>query len=162
MVSFGREHPEWSPAIACGVLVLALALQVALPYGERLPTASPLAPRRPRPVVVTPVAEYPAILQSPIFSPDRKPGVDQGAAPGASALDSYAALGVATGHGFASALVKGPGGPARTLRPGDTLEGWKLVAMDREKLTFERGDARHVLTVGASTAPAVGESGDAS
>ena len=133
---------------------------MALPYGERLPTATPLAARPPRPVIVAPVAEYPAILQSPIFSPDRKPGEDLGAAPGASAWDSYAALGVATGRAFASALVKGPGGPAKTLRRGDTLEGWKLVAMDRDKLTFERGDARHVLTVGAPSTPAAGQSGD--
>ena len=109
---------------------------------------------------MAPVAEYPAILQAPIFSPDRKPGQDLGAAPGAGALDSYAALGVATGRTFASALVKGPGGPARTLRRGDTLEGWKLVAMNRDKLTFERGDARHILTVGAPSVPAAGQSGN--
>ena len=154
-----RERPQWAPAAACGVLVLALALQVVLPYGERLPQTSALAPRRPRPVVVPPVAEYPVILQSPIFSPDRKPGEDLGAAPGASALDSYAALGVAMGHGFASALVKGPGGPAKTIGRGQTLEGWRLVAMDKEKLTFERGSARHVLTVGAPPVPAAGQSG---
>ena len=131
---------------------------MALPYGQRLPAASAPAPRRPRPVVVPPVAEYPAILQAPIFSPDRKPGEDLGAGPGASALDSYAALGVAMGHAFASALVKGPGGPAKTLKRGDTLEGWRLVGLDKEKLTFERGPARHVLTVGAPPVPPAGQS----
>ncbi|MGI8841973.1 MAG: hypothetical protein ACR2F8_14510 [Caulobacteraceae bacterium] len=144
---------------ACGVLVLALALQVGLPYGQRLPQTSALAPRRPRPVTVPPVAEYPVILQAPIFSPDRKPGEDLGAAPGASTLDSYAALGVAMGRGFASALVKGPGAPTRTLRRGDTLEGWRLAGLDKEKLTFERGTARHVLTVGAPPVPAAGQTG---
>ncbi len=132
---------------------------MALPYGQRLPRASAPAPRRPRPVVVPPVAEYPVILQAPIFSPDRKPGEDLGAGPGASALDSYAALGVGMGRGFATALVKGPGGPAATLRRGDTLEGWRLVGLEKDKLTFERGPARHVLTVGAPTAPlAAGQS----
>jgi len=131
-----------------------LALQVVLPYGERLPEASALAPRRPRPVLVPPVAEYPAILQSPIFSPDRKPGEDLGAAPGVNVLDSYAALGVATARGFASALVKGPGEAAKTLRLGDTLEGWRLIGLEKDKLTFTRGDARHVLTVGAPPAAA--------
>jgi hypothetical protein len=122
---------------------------VALPYGKRLPEASVQAPRRSRPVLVPPVAEYPTILQSPIFSPDRKPGEDTGAAPGAGALDNYTALGVATARGFASALVKGPGAPAKTFRLGDTLEGWRLVGLDRDKVTFERDNARHVLTVGA-------------
>lgn len=130
---------------------------MVLPYGERLPDASALAPRRPRPVVAPPLAEYPAILQSPIFSPDRKPGEDLGAAPGAGALDSYAALGVATGRAFANALVKGPGAPAQTLKRGDTLEGWRLVGLEKDKLTFERGAARHVLTVGAPAASAVGQ-----
>jgi len=152
----GGEHPEWAPAVACGVLVLALALQVAIPYGQRLPEASALAPRRPQPVFVPPVAEYPAILQSPIFSPDRKPGEDLGAAPGSNVLDSYTALGVATANSFASALVKGPGAGAKTLKRGDTLEGWRLVGLDKEKLTFERGDARHVLIIGAQPAAAAG------
>ena len=153
----GRERPEWPAVVACGVLVLALALQVVLPYGQRLPAASAQAPRRPRPVLVPPVAEYPVILQSPIFSPDRKPGEDLGAAPGASVLDSYAALGVATARNFASALVKGPGEAAKTLRRGDSLEGWRLVALDKDKLTFERGGARHVLTVGAPPPSGAGD-----
>ncbi|MGI9168953.1 MAG: hypothetical protein ACR2FH_02085 [Caulobacteraceae bacterium] len=132
-----------------------------LPYGERLPAASSAAPRRPRPLVVPPIAEYPAILRSPIFSPDRKPGEDSGAGPGAGALDSYAALGVATGKAFATALIRGPGAPPRTVRRGETVEGWRMVGLDREKLTFERGGARHVLTVGAPAASAAGAASSA-
>jgi len=84
-----------------------------------------------------------------------------GGAPGAGVLDSYAALGVATARNFASALVKGPGEAAKTLRPGDTLEGWRLVGLDKEKLTFERGGARHVMTVGAPPASAGGDTAGA-
>ena len=125
-----------------------------IPYGQPLPQPSPVAARRPRTFVVPPLPEYAAILQSPIFTPDRKPGEDAGAAPGASVLDSYTALGVATGRGFATAVIKGPGDAAKTVRRGDTVEGWTLVGLDSAKLTFERGGARRTLTIGAASAPA--------
>lgn len=131
-----------------------MIFQIALPWSERLPASSALALRPPPPVAVPPPGQYPVILAAPIFSPDRKPGEDTGSAPGANALDAYTALGVATGRGLATALVKGPGAGPQVIRPGQELEGWKLVGLDRNKLTFERNGARHVLTIGAAASPA--------
>jgi hypothetical protein len=142
------------PVFACGALVVALVAQVAIPYGQSLTEASPVAPRRPRPVVAPVLPEYAAILQAPIFSPDRKPGEDEDATPGAGPLGGFAAIGVATGRNFATALLKGPDGSVRTLHPGDTVLDWRLVGIDGTKLTFARGGDRHVMPVGAPVAAA--------
>ncbi len=126
-----------------------------MPYGRPLPEPSPVAARRPRILAVAPLPEYAAILQSPIFTPDRKPGEDAGAAPGASVLDGYTALGIATGRGFATAVIKGPGDAAKTVRRGEAVEGWTLVGLDSSKLTFERAGARRTLPIGAAKAAAI-------
>ena len=155
-----RERPELTPVLACGVLVLALIVQLVLPSSHPLTEASPLAPRRPKPVVAPPVPDYAAILAAPIFSPDRKPGEDEDSAPGSGALDGFAALGVATGRGFATALLKGPDGVVSTLRVGDSVQGWRLVGVESAKLTFQRDTARHVVPVGAPTTTPAAQNGN--
>jgi len=151
------------PVFACGVLALALVAQVVLPHGQPLTDASPVLARRPRPVVAPVLPDYGAILQAPIFSPDRKPGEDEGAFAGAGPLNGFVAVGVATGRNFATALVKGPDGSVRTLHRGDTIQDWRLVGIESSQLTFTRGAARHVIPVGASNeaaAPAASDNKD--
>jgi hypothetical protein len=155
-----RERPELMPVLACGALVLALAAQLVMPSGQPLTEPSFLAPRRPRPVVAPPVPEFAAVLQAPIFSPDRKPGEDEDSAPGAGALDGYAALGVSTGRSFAMASLKGPDGVVSTLRLGDNIQGWRLVGVESAKLTFQRDTVRHVVPVGAPTTSTAAQNGN--
>jgi hypothetical protein len=131
------------------VLLLALGLQFAMVTATTPLTSSAVASRRPRLVGVPPASDYPAILASPVFAPDRKPGSAELAAAGGGALAGYAALGAAAGGGAASGVVSGPGGQAKTIRVGDSLEGWRLVSVSRAVLTFEREGARHQLMVGA-------------
>ena len=151
------------PVFACGVLALALVAQLVIPYGQPLTDASPVLPRRPRPIVAPVIPEYAAILQAPIFSPDRKPGEDQDEAPGSGPLNGFVVVGVATGRNFAMALIKGPDGSVRTLHRGDTIQDWRLVGIESSQLTFTRGAARHVIPVGASNeaaAPAASDNKD--
>lgn len=131
------------------VLLLALGLQFAM-----LSASTPLAPsvvasRRPRLVTVPPLPDYPSTLASPVFAPDRRPGAAELAEAGGGALSGYAALGSAAGGGADSAVVAGPGGKARTIRVGDSVEGWRLESVTRTRLTFVRDGARHQLVVGA-------------
>lgn len=138
------------PAAACAALAAGLIAQFILPASEAPPEVAVAVMRMPRLVAPPRPPDYRAILEAPIFSPDRKPGPDADAAPGASLLDDYAALGVAIGRGFATAVVKGPDGASKTLRLGGDLEGWRLIGLDRGKLTFQKNDARHVLVVGSA------------
>lgn len=132
---------------------MSLVAQLLLPGGQLLSEGSALAPRRPRPITAPIMPAFQAVLQAPIFSPDRKPG-DEEQSPAAGALNGFVAIGVALGHNFATAVVKGPDGAIRTMRTGDSLQDWRLVGIDGSKLTFERDTARHELPVGAPVAPA--------
>jgi hypothetical protein len=135
--------------VGCGALVLALGLQMILPYREATPATDGLAIRHPRLIVVPTLPESPAILHAPIFAPDRRPGEAGGSASaGMGSLGQYAALGAASGHGVASAVVSGPAGAVKTLRPGDEIDGWRLSVVSASRLTFERKGERHVLVVG--------------
>jgi hypothetical protein len=136
------------PVIAAMILLLALVLQFALPRAAPV-EATAVAARSP-PTVTPPVAlSDAAILRAPIFAPDRRRGANETPTPGGGALDGYAALGSASGHGVAAAVVATPGGATRALRIGEDLEGWRLAAIGRSALTFERNGVRRSLIVGA-------------
>jgi hypothetical protein len=134
---------------AVAVLLAALALQFALPGTGPGAWVSALAPRRPLAVVPPPVPEYAAILRAPIFAPDRKPGPSALAAPGGGPLSGYAALGVAIDRSGATAVISGPQNSTRTVRTGESVEGWRLVSIERTRVTFERDGARQSLVVGS-------------
>jgi hypothetical protein len=106
-------------------------------------------------VTLRPVPEYSAILSAPIFAPDRKPG-DAAAGSGGGDLAGYSAVGAAVGHGVATVVLSGPGGTIATLRPGDSVAGWRLVSVAPDKVVFERNGSQRTLSVGAPTAPAPG------
>lgn len=135
-----------------------MILQLALPGSNAPPDPILRAPRRGRPIVIPFPPEYPAILASPVFAPDRRPGprlfVGAGEAAAAPPLIGYAALGVVTGRGVASVVMSGPGGAIKTLRGGESLNGWRLSAVDSHRVTFIRGGARESLIVGAPAAEA--------
>ncbi len=132
--------------LACAALVVTLGLQFFLPYSGPPVQSSLLAPRRPHLVTTPLLPEYAAILKAPLFAPDRHPG-DIGPNT-AGALGAYAALGSISGGSAAAAVLSGPGGSTKTLRTGETLEGWRLAAVDRTKLTFERNGQKHILVIG--------------
>jgi hypothetical protein len=148
------------PVFACGVLAAALVVQFVMPLGRPVTDPSPVLPRRPKLVVAPVIPPYAAILQAPIFSPDRKPGEDEDAIPGSGPLNGFVVVGVATGRNFATALIKGPDGSMRTLHPGDSIQDWRLVSIERSQLTFARDTARHVIAVGAPAAPAASANDD--
>lgn len=133
--------------------MLILALQLALPYRTPLPADQSLAPRHPRPMAVAQLPTYSALLQQPIFSPDRTPGGTgvKGGANASGSLDDVMVSGIAIARGSATAVVRTSAG-SQTLKPGQSLEGWRLVGMDSKHLSFARGDERRILTLGEKKA----------
>ncbi len=129
---------------------MLLGLQLVLPAGTPPAQAPGLAARRLRPVTVAPLADFAAILAAPLFAPDRHPGASASLTDtGGGSLAGYAALGAASGRAVATAVMAVPGGGVKTVRRGDDLEGWRLVAIDRTRVIFERKGARHALIIGA-------------
>jgi hypothetical protein len=141
--------------LACGVLALMLVLQLALPLDETVPQAPGLSARRARPVTFPPAPLWSAILAAPIFAPDRKPAPGGSQLPGGGPLAGYAALGAATGGARASAIIALPGGQARAVRQGDEVDGWRVVAVTRARISFEKNGVRHDLVVGEPAEAAV-------
>jgi hypothetical protein len=110
--------------------------------------------------MVPPVQEYAAILASPIFAPDRRPGPSgPDAEGGGGSLGGYAALGAAVGREVASAVISSPGGGVKTVRRGEEVDGWNLVGVDRTHVYFERKGVRHALVIGAPPEAAASKPG---
>lgn len=126
---------------------MIFVLQLVLPYRSAMPLDSALAPRRARPVVETPLPTYSALLQSPIFAPDRAARGGEAGPAGPASLDGLVVVGIAVRPGVASALVKSGDGPVTKLRPGQEIAGWRLVGVDPSHLSFVRDGERRILTL---------------
>ncbi len=138
------------PILANVVLLVIMGVQWMLPSAGPTPDSAGLAARRPRATQIPPLPEYAAILRAPIFAPDRRPG--EAAASNATvggSLSGYAALGAVTGPSVAAVVISGPGTGPRTVRRGEVVEGWRLVAVDRAKAVFQRNGVNHALIIGA-------------
>jgi hypothetical protein len=133
------------------LLILALTggivLQAALPTRTALPEDSGLAPRRVRTPAPAMIPAYGAILQTPLFAPDRRPE-------GQAAVQGLQLIGVAAyGRSAASAIVRTTDGADHVLKAGETLQGWRLVAVSSARAAFDGAAGRVSLPVTAPTAP---------
>ena len=130
--------------LATALLLVAAGLQLTLPSQTNLPAASDLAPRRAREPAAPVASNYPEILRNPIFAPDHKP--DASVELPAGGMGAFTVLGIATASdGAATALVKAPDGTIQRVRPGQDMNGWKLVEVQLNSLTFEHNGERHIL-----------------
>ena len=128
---------------AAAVLMPALLL---MPAGVPAPTraaaaAPPLAPPPPPPVA--------ALYRRALFGPAAEPTLP---------ADAPALLGIAGRiDADAVAMVRTAGGETRTLRPGDSVDGWRLEALAADAASFVRGTE----TVRVAVAGVEGEAGTA-
>ncbi|RJF87945.1 hypothetical protein D3874_13705 [Oleomonas cavernae] len=132
-----------------------VALQLTLPVADDLPPVAPQAVRRP--VLVNPPqsADFPGILERPLFDPDRRP--DAGAAP-ADDMARYTLLGIGTAAGAATALLVTPEGTALRILPGQAVGDWEVTAIEPGRVVLSRGDERLELRLGNAPPAAPGES----
>ncbi len=121
-------------------------LQFALPLRTDLPEGSSLAPRRARPAPAPVSPDYPAILQSPLFTPDRR-------ASDAADGGGLSVVGVIVGHGFTTALISSAG-EVRSAHVGGDVGGWRIAAIAPDRVVLEKAGQRAVLPVGGAPAAA--------
>jgi hypothetical protein len=137
------------PGMAAFALLGAMGFQLACPEVSTLPLKTDLAPRRVRIPAAASAADYPAILNIPIFAPDRAPDLHEMAIAGGMA--GYALLGTAVAEDIATAIVRTPSGTIERVRPGEYLDGWKLVSVTQRDLMLENNHEHRILTVIPST-----------
>lgn len=119
------------------VLIVALGLQFALPIDSDLPPTTARLPRHislPEPVLN---ADYPEIIQRPLFAPDRQPMIE--------AMDGLVLLGLGLGGVKPTALLQSAGGPVLRGHPGDQINGWQIAAVTEDRVSFERKGERRIL-----------------
>lgn len=109
------------------------------------------------------LAAYEPLMQRPLFNPGRTPdpvrapSVPVGA-PVASALgdlSQYRVVGIAGDSQTRIALVRKGEGEVRTLRLGDSLDGWTVRAIDGRGVSISGGGRTEVLAIprAANAAP---------
>ena len=144
-------QPRW---IVPGVAAL---LAVAVPFWLLQPSTSNV--ESPPPLVVTdlavmPVGDLDQARSAPLFSPTRtppelapppgSPGVQAAAPP--SPMPALVGL-VSRARGRGVALVKAGNGQTVTIAPGESVDGWRLVAIGRDRATFASNGERRTASL---------------
>jgi hypothetical protein len=121
-----------------------------MPSSTSLPETTRSAPK-PAAEPPEPVSQnYAAVLQRPIFAPDRAPVLLQAAATGN--LSGFEVLGTAIAGTVSAALVRDNTGRIMRVKPDAVLQGWRLVSIDRTQLLFDRDGERRTIAVTAAPA----------
>jgi hypothetical protein len=138
-------------------LIAMAALQFALPDSP----LDTVAARPPGAVASLPAelpADYEAVMQAPIFAPDRRR--DPNDAPTTHATQDISLIAVAMTGGRGVALFKKSDGETRRVLTGGSIDGWQLIAADPQKAVLERNGQRRIvpLTPGKAVPVASGQS----
>lgn len=139
-------------------MILTLGLQLVLPSETPLPAEPMLVPRHARPITARPIPDYPAILQAPIFAPDRAPTA---AGTGGGPSSGFSLVGVALGPGFGVAVVRTDDGKSQSVRKGDSVMGWRLVSLTAKHAVFVQGEQRIGLDLNPDNAQSAGPAASA-
>jgi hypothetical protein len=115
-------------------------------YAAMMPALPGLAPAD--------TSRFVAMLERPVFSPTRrppeaKPASKEGDQP-ADGMGTARLLGLFQGAGDGGAIVL-LGGKPRRVRLNDSVDGWKLVAVQQRAVTFERNGQAHSLQLPRAT-----------
>ncbi len=150
--SVSRRNPELLPAGAALLLFLIAGFQMTLSSSVELPDDTVSAPRRALETPAPAPKSYAAILAHPLFAPDRAP-VTLEAQPSGN-LNGYEVLGTAIAGDVSTALLRDSMGRVIRVKPDETLQGWRVVSIDRTQLVFDRDGERRALAVDMSRAKA--------
>ena len=136
-------------ALLALLLALMLAAQFVAPAERPEPPVVPPAGHGAAPVAIAAVSADPAIGQRALFRPTRLAAASAANAP-TGPLDGASPVGVIKVRGAARLILQTPDGKTVTLRPGQSWQGWRLIAIGTDDVRFVRGGERVTLAVGAA------------
>lgn len=148
------RRSRWALGLAS---LIATGLPAVLLLPPLLVTGEPLATgtaRARRPLAPPPLPALTALYRRPLFGRARA---------AAAPADAPALLGIAGRiDADAVAIVRTGDGDTRTLRPGDSIDGWRLEALAADAASFVRGaeTVRVPIAGGADPPGADGEAAD--
>lgn len=139
-------------ALLAALLALLVAAQFLLPTDRPTPPAVPPAALQSGPVAITAVSADPVLARRSIFQPTRLAGSGgEGAGVPGGPLDGATPAGIVRVRGAPRLVLQTPGGGSVTLRPGQSWQGWRLLAIGTDEVRFARGAETITLGLGAAT-----------
>jgi hypothetical protein len=152
-------------AVLAGAALLTHALTEGAemaPPGAPREAASPDAAALPQRATLGSLDQWAAIVQQPLFHPGRRPWQAAAAAapsptapaPAASAPapappSGWMLVGTVMAPTGAVAVLRSPASDRpRLLRAGDTLDGWKVIAIAHDRLAFNRDGRSWSIVLG--------------
>jgi hypothetical protein len=154
----GPRSTRWGTGIwflLCTVLAGGVALELVLPIAPQVTAArlaAPLPEFAPEPGAFEPPPRhvFAEIVARPLFSASRRPFVGESggeAVPGEGlAIELVGTLLTKQG---AAALLQPSGQDARWLHAGDTIAGWQVEAIQRDKVSLQLDDEAKTLELRA-------------
>lgn len=138
-------------ALLAALLALLVAAQFLLPTDRPAAPDVPPAALRTGPVAIAAVSADPVLTRRSIFQPTRLAGNRaDGAAMPSGPLDGATPAGIVRVRGAARLVLQTPGGGSITLRPGQSWQGWRLIAIGKGEVRFVRGTETVTLGLGAT------------
>jgi hypothetical protein len=144
-------QPRWIVPGAAALLAMAVPFWLLQPDSRKVESPPPLVVTD---LSVTPVGGLEQARSAPLFSPTRTPP-DQAPPPGSPAAQPAAPPSpmpalvglVSRTRGRGVALVKASNGQTVTIAPGESVDGWRLVAIGRDRATFASNGERRVAAL---------------
>lgn len=126
-----KLRPEWTALAVVGALALVLPVALLLPgRADKAPAAAPM----PAPIGAGTMPVLARAYERPLFGT---------AEPAAAPSDAPQLVGIVGRLNVdAVALVKGSDGSTRTLRVGESADGWSLASLAIDAAFFTRGNER--------------------
>ena len=157
MNSHRRHYVHAALLALCLLCVVATAVEIGRPYklqtaadaDKAAPQAEPVAPDHPpADRRLPPLAEYGAILERPLFLPDRRPYIapepvvatPAAAARTTSAIRFLLSAVIITPDKRIALIQPEQNGKPRRLARGDEHDGWRLIAIEPRRISLRQGD----------------------
>ncbi len=141
-------------ALLAALLALMLVAQFVLPTDRPDPPAVPPAGLGAAPVSPSAASADPVLSRRSIFRPTRL-AASSAAGAAVGPLDGASPAGVVRVRGAARLILQTPDGNAVTLRPGQSWQGWRLIAIGTDSVRFARGGETVTLDIGAPAAAGI-------
>lgn len=150
------------PALSAGLSLLLGAMAIvdlaaaprhwALPALAPPPTAGPAAAPQ---ILPPPREEFAESLERPLFSASRRPPpaapaknqADGRAQAQRAAAGSLALIGTIIGPQTRIALIRNGSAPTQRVTPGQSVEGWEIVEITKDRVVLRGGGSQQELTV---------------
>lgn len=152
----------YAGAIGLAVYELRHAPSLGVPPEPPRQVAQALPPLEVPPAPINSIAAYDAIIERPLFAPDRRAQTaDEGAAPpgtdqpeeGAVEIDGFRLSAVLRDGSSTTVLVEDRTGQTRTLYAGDHLGNWQLDEILDDRVVLVADGRRETLLVYDFSAP---------